>query len=42
MKKNKGSSILMVLVVMGTLSACVIASLNYTAVVSRNVIQARW
>lgn len=39
MKKNKGSSILIVLVVMGTLSACVIASLNYTAVVSRNVMR---
>ena len=30
---------LIVLTVLGTLSACVIASLNYTAVVSRNVMR---
>src|SRR5688572_16133251 len=37
MKKNAGSTMLIVLTVLGTLSACVIASLNYTSVVSRNV-----
>jgi len=37
MKKNAGSTMLIVLSVLGTLSACVIAALNYTAVVSRNV-----
>jgi len=39
MKKNAGSTILLVLAVLGTLSACVIASLNYTAVVSRDVMR---
>jgi len=39
MKKNAGSTMLIVLTVLGTLSACVIASLNYTAVVSRNVMR---
>src|SRR4051812_10696442 len=39
MKKNAGSTMLVILTVLGTLSACVIASLNYTAVVSRNVMR---
>ena len=39
MNKNTGSTMLIVLTVLGTLSACVIASLNYTAVVSRNVVR---
>jgi hypothetical protein len=39
MKKNAGSTMLVVLTVIATLSACVIASLNYTAVVSRNVMR---
>ena len=39
MKKNAGSTMLIVLTVMGTLSACVIAALNYTSVVSRNVMR---
>lgn len=39
MKKNAGSTMLIVLSVLGTLSACVIAALNYTAVVSRGVMR---
>lgn len=39
MKKNAGSTMLLVLSVLGTLSACVIAALNYTAVVSRDVMR---
>ncbi len=39
MKKNHGSTMLIVLTVLGTLSACVIASLNFTSVVSRNVMR---
>lgn len=39
MKKNAGSTMLIVLTVLGTLSACVIAALNYTAVVSRDVMR---
>jgi hypothetical protein len=39
MKKNAGSTMLLVLTVLGTLSVCVIAALNYTATVSRNVVR---
>jgi hypothetical protein len=39
MKKNSASTMLIVLSVLATLSACVIASLNYTSVVSRNVMR---
>lgn len=39
MKNNAGSTMLIVLSVLGTLSACVIAALNYTAVVSRGVMR---
>ena len=39
MKNNTGSTMLLVLSVLGTLSACVIAALNYTAVVSRDVMR---
>jgi hypothetical protein len=38
MKKNSASTMLAVLAMLTTLSACVIASLNYTATVSRNVV----
>jgi hypothetical protein len=39
MKNNHGSTMLVVLSVLGTLSACVIAALNFTSVVSRNVMR---
>lgn len=39
MKNNEGSTMLIVLTALGTLSACVIASLNYTSIVSRNVMR---
>jgi len=39
MKKNAGSTMLIVLSVLGTLSACVIGALNYTSVVSRSVMR---
>ncbi|MEP6668003.1 MAG: hypothetical protein ABJF10_02555 [Chthoniobacter sp.] len=38
MKKNSASTMLAVLAMLSMLSACVIASLNYTATVSRNVV----
>jgi len=37
MKKNSASTILMVLAVIATLSACVIGALSYTMTLSRNV-----
>lgn len=39
MKKNAGSTMLIVLSVLGTLSACVIAALNFTSVVGRDVMR---
>src|SRR5262245_44241648 len=37
MKKNNGSAMLVILMVLATLSACVVASLNFTSVISRDV-----
>ncbi|HEV7867447.1 MAG TPA: hypothetical protein VGO90_07180 [Chthoniobacteraceae bacterium] len=37
MNKNNGSTMLVVLMVLGALSACIIASLNFTSVIGRDV-----